>query len=156
MTSAARASSHSSCARQHPADVALLGSVEHREGYARELDRVGRAFDCQLGVAHRVVVAAHVAHPGPELAVDLEERLVLFGTPGVGEIALHDDRVGIECRHLAHHRPVHHERIRSVTGVGAEDGPDRVGGRVAGAAALGLAEVHVVGGGDGREQTPLG
>jgi len=102
------------------------------------------------------VVAAHVAHSGAELPVDVEEGLILFGTSGVGEIALHDDRVRIECRHLAHHRPVHHERIRSVTGVGAEDGADCVGGRVSGTAALRLAEVHVVGSGNGREQTTRG
>ena len=138
--------------REHSADVALLRGVEHREGHVVELDRVGRARNRHRGVTHRVVVAAHVTHPRPELPVDLEERLVLLRPAGVGEIALHDDRVGIECDHLAHHRPVHHERVRRLTRRAVEDRADRVGRGVAGAAALRLAEVHVVGGGDRREQ----
>ena len=43
-------------------------------------------------VAHGVVVAAHVVHPLAEPPVAGEERLVLLGASGVGEVALDHDR----------------------------------------------------------------
>jgi hypothetical protein len=143
-------------AGKYASDVARLGGVEHRECHAVERDRVRSAFDRHRGIAHRVVVPAHVSHLRAELAVALEERLVLLGATGVGEITLHHDRVRVERRHLAHDGAVHHERVRHVARLSAEDGPDRVGRGVAGAAALSLPEVHIVGGGDGREQAPGG
>ena len=89
---------------------------------------------------------------GPEHVVGVEERGVLLRPPRVGEIALHHDHIGIERSHLADDGAIHHHGVGRVTGLGAEDRADGVGGGIARAPALGLAEVHVVGGGDGREQ----
>ena len=120
---------------------------------AVERDRVRRILACELGIAHGVVVAAHVVHPVAEPPVAGEERLVLLGPAGVGEIALDHDDVGIEREHLVDDRAVHQLRVRRRAGATRSTGPIA---SVAGSPvlpALGLAEVHVVGGGDGGEQS---
>ena len=92
----------------------------------------------------------------PSRAVAAEERLVLLGTAGVGEITLHHDGVGVEREHLVDDRAVHQLGVRRRARGDAQDRADGVDRGIAGLAALGLAEVHVVGGGDGGEQAARG
>ena len=82
-----------------------------------------------------------------ELRVRVEERLVLLFGAEVGEIALHEDRVGIERLDLRDRARVHHARIRRLAGLGGEDRAELLGRPEP--AALDFAEVHVV---DGRER----
>ena len=72
-----------------------------------QLDRERRGRRDRVG-DHRVVVAAHVVHARAELRVRVEEGLVLLLGAAVGEVALHDDRVGIERLDLADRAGVHH------------------------------------------------
>jgi SulP family sulfate permease len=134
------------------ADAPGHGGVEHREHEPRAPDRRRRVLAGELGIADRVVVAAHVVHPRTETAVAGEERLVLLDLARVGEIALHHDHVGIEREHLVDDRAVHHLGVRGIAGSAPQDGSDGVGGGIPGAAAFGLPEVHVVRGRDRGEQ----
>ena len=93
--------------------------------------------------------------PVAEHAVRGEEGRELVLGAAVREIALHDDDVGIERLHLVDDRAVHRLGVRRVAGRGAEERADVLVGR-AEVAALGLAEVHVVRGGDRGEQAPGG
>ena len=108
------------------------------------------AFTAIVSRDHRVVVAAHVVHARAELRVRVEKRLVLLFGAAVGEVALHDDRVGIERLDLGDRARVHHVRVRLVAGRGAQDRTELLGR--AEPAALDLAEVHVVDGRERREQ----
>ena len=76
------------------------------------------AFAAIVSRDHRVVVAAHVVHARAELRVRVEERLVLLLGAAVGEVALHDDRVGIERLDLGDRARVHHLGIRRLAGLG--------------------------------------
>ena len=133
-------------------DAAAVGAgarrVEHREGDAVELDREVPGRD--LFGAHRVVVAADVTHAVAEPRVRVEERLVLRFGAEVREIALHDDRVGIEPRDLVDRTRVHHFRVRRLARFRHEHRAELLGRPEL--AALLLAEVHVVDGRDRREE----
>jgi hypothetical protein len=103
-----------------------------------------------------VVVAAHPLHARAQRAVRVEERLELGFAAGVGEVTLHDDGVGIERAHLVDHGPVHDLGVRTLAGLGAQDRAQLLLAQVADSSALHLAEVHVVGGRDRREQPARG
>ena len=120
------------------ASVTPASSIGER---ARRRDRVGD---------HRVVVAAHVVHASPSRVYASRNASYSSSVPTVGEIALHDDRVGIERVDLVDRARVHHLRVRRLARRGAEDRAELLGR--AEPAALRLAEVHVVDGRDRREQ----
>ena len=153
---AARSSSHATCsARQHPARHGRASWCRAPPASRRGArPRRARPRRPASGRASRRGCRARGACASPKRAVNVSRNAcVLLGAPGVGEIALHDDRVGIEPRHLRRPRarPIT-SGYGGVTGLGAQDRADRVGRGVAGAPALRLAEVDVVGGGDGRDQ----
>ena len=117
----------------------------------------GRTLTRELGIAHGVVVAAHVVHAVAEPSVAREERLVLLGAARVGEVALHHDRRRDRAASISSTTaPFITSGYGGSPGAHAQDRADGVGGGIAGLPALGLAEVHVVGGGDGREEPPGG
>ena len=74
--------------------------------------------------------------------------------PAVGEVALHDDGVGPERDHLVDRAVVHHLGVRRLARLDREDRADLFGD--ADPAALDLAEVDVVGGGERRDEPSRG
>jgi hypothetical protein len=105
-----------------------------------------------MRVGHDIVVAAHPLHARAERAVRVEERRELRFAPGVGEIAFHDDGIGIEGAHLVDHGAVHDLGVRRVAGLGAQDRSELLLAEITDPSALHLPEVHVIGGRDRRQK----
>jgi hypothetical protein len=124
--------------------------VHQRHDHAGQLDPLVAGV---LGLTLvRVVVAPHHVETFAErTAVAVLERRPLLGLAVLGEITLHDHGHGIDGGDLGDGCPVHHLRIRRLTGRGPLDGALGV---VVDATGLGLAEVHVVDGGHAAQQLP--
>src|SRR5439155_1123768 len=84
--------------------------------------------------------------------VRVEEALELVFGAGVCEVTLDDDHVRVEAAHLADHGAVHHLGVRRVSRLGAQDRAQLLLAEVADATALDLAEMHVVGRRDRRQE----
>ena len=155
---AARSSSHSSCSRGSAPPTCPGPTVSSTASVTPSSSTAyGAPSTRQRRVEHRVVVAAHVVH------ARRRARRTRRGTPRTPRPCRVSVRSpftttasGSSARISSIDRAVHHLGVRRLAGLGAQDRADRVGGRIAGAPALGLAEVHVVGGGDRREQPPGG
>src|SRR5690349_8552163 len=141
-------------------ELAAIGAgddgVDDRERHAVDLHVVGRVAGRELRIGLHVVVAAHPLHALAERAVGVEEGLELAFGAGVGEVALDDDHVGVEAAHLVDHGAVHHLGVRRVSRLGTQDRAQLLLAEIADAAALDLAEVHVVGGRDRRKEAAGG
>ena len=122
--------------------------VEQRDGEPVDVDPL-RALGGVGLVAVGVVVAAHVVEPVAERgAVGREEGGVLLVEAVAGEVALHEDGVGVDRGHLRDGAAVHQLGV----GLGALlDAEERAVGDAVHDPADGLAEVHVVDRGDGGE-----
>jgi hypothetical protein len=100
------------------------------------------------------VVAPHVVEPIAERpAPHLEEPLVLLGGAEVGVVALGDDDDRVELGDLGDRGGVHGLGVGRLAG---QRGEDRTGVVAFEVAALDLAEVDVVDGGEGGEQLAAG
>ena len=93
-------------------------------------------------------------HALAEPRVRAQERLVLLLGAAVGEVALHEDGVGIERFDLVDRAAVHDLGVRRLAGSDVKTGPELLGRTEH--AALELAEVHVVHGRERRQQRPGG
>ena len=121
------------------AGKAHRGGVDDGQDDPGQLHPVGPAH-AQFGV----VIAPHPPQPLAEGAlVEVEEGIQLGGPAGVGEVALGDDGVGRQRRHLGHGAPVHDIGIRVVAWIGSQDGTDVDAGDVQ-PATFGFAEMKVV------------
>ena len=118
--------------------------------YAVDIDGEGPVRGDRFG-DHRVVIAAEVAHALAETGVRAQERRVFLLGPAIGEITLHEHRVGIERLDGVDRGPVHDLGIGLGAGLGGEDRPELL--RCAAHTTLHLAEVDVVDGRDGGEQS---
>ena len=137
-------------ARDAPAVSSRANGVEHRESDAVDIDGEGPVRGDRFG-DHRVVIAAEVAHALAETGVRAQERRVFLLGPAIGEITLHEHRVGIERLDGVDRGPVHDLGIGLGAGLGGEDRPELL--RCAEHTTLHLAEVDVVDGRDGGEQS---
>ena len=129
-----------------PPGVAGARGVQEREGDPVEHARLPGPRGEGLP-AEAVVVAPHVHEAVAERAApELEEPLVVRVEAVVGQVALDDDRVGREARGVCDDRGAHHLGVRRLA-LGAAE---HLEGRAAlDVPADGLADVHVVGRGEG-------
>ena len=134
-------------------DAAVLDArphrVEDRQRHARESTENGA-----VAAIVSVIIASWLPRTwcmrAPSRVYASRNGLVFLFGAAVGEIALHQDRVGIERSHLGDRARVHHVRVRLGAGLGAQDRAELLGR--AEPAAFDFAEVHVVDRGERREQ----
>ena len=152
----ARSSSHSTWSARQLARGRSRGSRcrARRASTPSSSTEYGAPSTRDRRVEHRVVVAAHVVHPRRRA------RRTRRGTPAYsssvptfGEVALHHAPRRDRARSISSiDAAVHHLGVRRLARLAPQDRADLVLEDVAEPSALVLAEVDVVGGGEGREQ----